>query len=165
MIKAPPPSSLTNLLSVQTLSQSSSSQSLSATTTPFNPKSHIFLLNFLTAPPESQTLPASPPFCQVFSSLLKTTSDHVLSTKPTKLTTSQISVSSLSETLQSSQLKFQRPSSISLPLLPSVTSLFTYKFPSCPTLTAHPSFSAPAATSCHHLVPHVLSKVLTPGSS
>ena len=80
--------------------------------------------------------------------------------------TSQISVSSLSETLHSSQLKFQRPSSIPLPLLSSVTSLFTSTFPSSPTLTAHPSFSAPPATSCHHLVPHLPSKVLTvtPGS-
>ena len=79
LIRSPPPSSVprSNLLSVQTPSQSSSSQSLSATATPFNPKHQKFLLNSPTAPPKSQTLTASPPFHQDFSSSLKTTSDHI----------------------------------------------------------------------------------------
>ena len=67
-IRLPPPSSLTrsNLLSAQPLPQSSSSQSLSYTATPFNPKHQIIFHNSPTAPPKSQTLTASPPFRQVF---------------------------------------------------------------------------------------------------
>ena len=81
LIILPPPSSLSrsNIPSVETLSQSSSSQSLSATATPFNPKCQKFFLDTPTAPPKFQTLPASPPFCQVFSSPLKTTADHMSS--------------------------------------------------------------------------------------
>ena len=69
------PSSLTrsNLLSAKPLPQSSSSQSILATATPFNPKHQIIFHNSLTAPPKSQTLTASPPFHQDFSSSLKTT--------------------------------------------------------------------------------------------
>ena len=68
LIISPPPSSLTssNLLSAQPLPQSSSSQSLSATATPFNPKHQIIFHNSLTAPPKSQTLTASPPFRKKF---------------------------------------------------------------------------------------------------
>ena len=46
LIRSPPPSSVprSNLLSIQTPSQSSSSQSLSATATPFNPKRQNFCL-------------------------------------------------------------------------------------------------------------------------
>ena len=63
LIRSPPPSSLTksNLLSAQQFPQSSSSQSLSATATPFNPQHQIIFLNSLTAPPKSQTLTASLP--------------------------------------------------------------------------------------------------------
>ena len=70
LIRSPPPTSLarSNLLSAQTLSQPSSSQSLSATATPFKPKRQIILHNSLTAPPKSQTLIASPPFHQDFTS-------------------------------------------------------------------------------------------------
>ena len=162
LIRSPPPSSVprSNLLSVQTPSQSSSSQSLSATATPFNPKHQKFLLNSPTAPPKSQTLTASPPFHQDFSSSLKTTSDHIPSAKPIKLITSPTSASSSTGTPQSSQIKFQPPSSIQLPLLSTVTSPYTTTFASSPTPTAHPSFSAPPSTSCHHLVPHPPSKVL-----
>ena len=55
LIRSPPPSSLTrsNLLSAQPLPQSSSSQSLSATATPFNPKHQIIFHNSPAAPPES----------------------------------------------------------------------------------------------------------------
>ena len=104
LIISPPPPSLSrsNFPSVQTLSQLSSSQSLSATATPFNPKCQNFLLDTPTAPPKLQTLPASPSFRQVFSSPLKTTSDHMSPAKPTKLITSPTSVSSSSETPQSS---------------------------------------------------------------
>ena len=68
LIRSPPPSSLprSNFLSAQPLSQSSSSQSLSATATPFNPKHQIIFYNSPTAPPKSQTLPASPAFRQDF---------------------------------------------------------------------------------------------------
>ena len=68
LIRSPPPSSLlrSNFLSAQPLSQSSSSQSLSATATPFNPKHQIIFHNSLTAPPKSQTLTASPPFRKKF---------------------------------------------------------------------------------------------------
>ena len=87
LIRLPLPSSLTrsNLLSAKPLPQSSSSQSILATATPFNPKHQIIFHNSLTAPPKSQTLTASPPFHQDFSSSLKTTFDHVSSAKPTKL--------------------------------------------------------------------------------
>ena len=91
-IRSPPPSSVprSNLLSIQTPSQSSSSQSLSATATPSNPKRQKFLLNSLTAPPKSQILTASPRFHQDFSSSLKTTSDHIPFAKPIKLITSPL---------------------------------------------------------------------------
>ena len=100
LIRSPPPSSLarSNLLSAQPLSQSSLSQSLSATATPFNPKHQIIFHNSPTAPPESQTLTASPPFRQDFSSSLKTTSDHISSAKPTKFIISPTSTSSSTDT-------------------------------------------------------------------
>ena len=68
LIRSPLPYSLTrsNLLSAQPLSQSFSSQSLSAIATPFNPKNQIIFHNSLTAPPKSQTLTASPPFRKKF---------------------------------------------------------------------------------------------------
>ena len=162
LIRSPHPSSLTrsNLLSAQPLSQSSSSQSLSATATPFNPKHQIILHNSPTAPPKSQTLTASPPFRQDFSSSLKTTSDHMPSAKPTKLITSPTSASSSTDTPQSYQIQFQPPSTIPLPLLSTVTSPCNPTFPSFPTPTTHSSFSAPPSSSCHHLVPHPTSKIL-----
>ena len=144
-----------------------SSQSLSATATPFNLKCQNFTLNSLTAPSKLQTLTASPSFRQDFSSPLKTASDHMPSSKPTKVLTSSTSESSSSDIPQSSQIKLQPPSSIPLPLLPTVTFPCTPTFPSSSTPTAHSSFSAPLFTSLHHLVPHPPSKVLpaTPGSS
>ena len=76
LIRSPLPSSVprSNLLSVQILSQSSSSQSLSlsATVTPFSAKYQIILHNSPTAPPKSQTLTASPPFYQDFTTSLLT---------------------------------------------------------------------------------------------
>ena len=168
LIRSPPPSSLTrsNLLSAQPLPQSSSSQSLSATATPFNPKHQIIFHNSPTAPPKSQTLTASPPFRQDFSSSLKTTSDHMSSAKPTMLIISPTSASSSTDTPQSSQIQFQPPSNIPLPLLSTVTSPCTPTFPSSPTPTTHSLFSAPPSTSCHHLVPHPPLKVpATPDSS
>ena len=160
--RLPPPSSLhrSNLLSAQPLSQSSLSQSLSATATPFNPKHQIIFHNSPTAPPKSQTLTASPPFRQDFSSSLKTTSDHMPSAKPTKLITSPTSASSSTDTPQSYQIQFQPPSTIPLPLLSTVTSPCNPTFPSFPTPTTHSSFSAPPSSSCHHLVPHPTSKIL-----
>ena len=106
LIRSPPPPSIprSNLLSIQTLSQSSSSQSLSATATPFNPKRQNFWLNSPTAPPKSQTLTASPLFHQDFSPSLKRTSDHIPSAKSTKLITSPTSASSATGTPQSSQI-------------------------------------------------------------
>ena len=82
LIRSPPPSLLTrsNFLSAQPLSQS-----LSATATTFNSKHQIIFHNSPTAPPKSQTLTASLHFRQDFSLSLKTTSDHMPSTKPTKL--------------------------------------------------------------------------------
>ena len=162
LIRSPPPSSLprSNFLSAQPLSQSSSSQSLSATATPFNPKHQIIFHNSSTAPPKSQTLTASPPFRQDFSSSLKTTSDHMPSAKPTKLITSPTSASSSTDTPQSYQIQFQPPSTIPLPLLSTVTSPCNPTFPSFPTPTTHSSFSAPPSSSCHHLVPHPTSKIL-----
>ena len=169
LIRSPPPSSLTrsNILSAQPLPQSSSSQSLSATATPFNPKQQIIFHNSPTAPPKSQTLTASPPFTQDFSSSLKTTSDHMSSAKPTKLIISPTSVSSSTDTPQSSQIQFQPPSTIPLILLSTATSPCTPTFPSFPTPTTHSLFSAPPSTSCHHLVPHPALKKLpeTPDSS
>ena len=101
-----------------------------------------------------------------FSSSLKTTSEHMLSAKPTKLITSPTSASSSTDTPQSYQIQFQPPSTISLPLLSTVTSPYTPTSPSTPTATTHSLFSAPPSTSCHHLVPHLPSKVLpaTPDS-
>ena len=169
LIRLPPPSSLlkSNLVSAQTLSQSSSSQSLLATATPFNPKHQITLHNSPTAPPKSQILTASPPFRQDLSSSLKTTSDHMSSAKPTTLITSSTSASSSTDTLQSSQIQFQPLSTIPLPLLSNVKSPCTPTFPSSPTLTTQSLFSAPPSKSCHHLVPHPPSKILpaTPDSS
>ena len=169
LIRLPPPSSLlkSNLVSAQTLSQSSSSQSLLATATPFNPKHQIILHNSPTAPPKSQILTASPPFRQDLSSSLKTTSDHMSSAKPTTLITSSTSASSSTDTLQSSQIQFQPLSTIPLPLLSNVKSPCTPTFPSSPTLTTQSLFSAPPSKSCHHLVPHPPSKILpaTPDSS
>ena len=167
LLRSPSPSSLprSNFLSVQTLSQASSSQSPSVTATPFNQKHQIILLNSLTASPKSQTLIASLPFRQDFSPSLKTTSDHFSSAKPTKLITSPISASSSTDTPQSSQLKFQPPSNIPLPPLSTVASPCTPTLPSSPTPTDHCLFSAPP--SCHHLALHPPSKVLpaTPDSS
>ena len=158
LIRSPPPSSLSrsNFLSVQTLYLSSLPQSLSATVTSFNPKCQTFLLISPTAPPKLQILTATPPFCQDFPSALKITSYHMPSAEPTKLLTSPTSASFSSDSLQPSQLKFQSSTSISLPLLSTVTSPCTPTFPSCPTTTAHSSFSAPPSTSRHHLVPHPL---------
>ena len=82
--------SLINLL--PPLFQSPPSQSLLVTARPFSPKFQRFLLNFPTAPPNLQNFPASPPFLQVFSSPLKTNSDHMSSTKPTKLITLPTSI-------------------------------------------------------------------------
>ena len=135
LIRLPPPSSLlrSNFLSAQPLSQSSSSQSLSATVTPLNPTHLIIFHNSPTAPPKSQTLTASPPFRQDFSSSLKTTSDHMSSAKPTKLIISPTFTSSSTDTSQSSQIHFQPPSIIPIPLLSAVTSPCTLTFPSSPT--------------------------------
>ena len=169
LIRSPPPSSLprSNLLLAQPLAQSSSSQSLSATATPFNQKYQIILHNSLTVPPKSQTLTASPPFRQDFSSSLKTTSDHMSSAKPTKLITSPTSASSSTDTPQSFQIQFQPPSNIPRPLLSTVTSPCNPTFPSSPTTTTQSLFFPPPSTPCHHLVPHPPSKVLpaTPDSS
>ena len=136
LIRSLPPSSLprSNLL-VQILSQSCSSQSLSATATPFNTKRQIILHNSLTTSPKSQTLTGSRPFHQDFSSSLKTTSDHMPSVKATELITLPTSTSSSTDTRQSSQLKFQPPSNIPLPFLSTVTSACTPTFPSSPTPT------------------------------
>ena len=89
------------------------------------------------------------------------------SAKPTKLITSPTSASSSTDTPQSSQIQFQPPSNISLPLLSTITSLCTPTFPSSPTRTTHSLSSAPPSTSCHHLVSYPPSKVLpaTPDSS
>ena len=89
------------------------------------------------------------------------------STKPTKLINPPTSASSSTGTPRSSQLKFQLPSSIQIPLASTVTPPYTPTFPSSPTPTAHFLFSVPRSTSCHHLVPHPPSKVLpaTPASS
>ena len=58
-IRSPPPSSIprSNLLSIQTPSQSSSSQSLSATATPFNLKRQKILLNSLLHHPFIKIFP------------------------------------------------------------------------------------------------------------
>ena len=63
LIISPPPPSLPklNLPSIQTLSQSSSSQSLLATATPFNPRCQNFLLNSPTASKHSFSFSAPPP--------------------------------------------------------------------------------------------------------
>ena len=79
-----------------------------------NTKCQSILLDTPTAPPKFQTLSASPPFRQVFSLPLKTTYYHMSSAKPTMLIPSPNSVSSSSETPQSSQLKFQPVSNIPL---------------------------------------------------
>ena len=84
----------------------------------------------------------------------------MLFTKQRKLVTSPSSGSSSFKTLQSSQLKFQIPSSIPFPLVSTVISSCTPTFPSSPTLSVHPSFSAAPPTSRHHLVTHLPSKAL-----
>ena len=86
------------------------------------------------------------------------------SAKPTKLITLPTSASSSTDTLQLSQLKFQPPSNISLPFLSTVTSPYTPTFPSSATPTTHSLFSTSPSTTCHHLIPHLPSKVL-PASS
>ena len=70
LIISPPLFSLlkSNLPSVKTISRLSTSQSLPATATPFNPKCQNFFFNSPTAPPKFQTS-ASPPFQEVFPSL------------------------------------------------------------------------------------------------
>ena len=126
------------VLSPQSSSQSSSSpQSLSATATPFNPECHIFLLDTPTGQPKFQALPASRPFRRVFSWTLKTTFEHMLCAKPTKLIASRTSVSSSSEIPQLSQLKFQKSFSILLPFLYAVTLHVLFLF--CPLL--HPQLT------------------------
>ena len=82
------------------------------------------------------------------------------SAKPTKLIISPTSASSSTGTSQSSQIQFQLPSTIPLPLLSTVTSPCIPTFPSFPTPTTHSLYSAPPSTSCHHLVPHPPSKIL-----
>ena len=108
LIRLSPPSSLTrsNFLSAQLLPQSSSSQGLSATAIPFNPKHQIIFHNSQTDPAKSQTLTTSPSFRQDFFSSLKTTSDRMPFAKPTKLITSLTSTSSSTDTPQSSQIHF-----------------------------------------------------------
>ena len=143
-IRSPPPPSLprSNLLLVQTHSQSSSSQSLSAIATPFQPKWQFFLLISPTAPPKLQACitNASPPFREDFYSAFKTTSDHMPSAKPTNLITSLTSASSSSEIPQTSQLTFLPPSSIPLTLLSTVTSPCTPTFSYSPTPQLIPHF-------------------------
>ena len=85
----------------------------------------------------------------MFCSPLKTTFEHMLCAKPTKLIASPTSVSSSSEIPQLSQLKFQKSFSILLPFLYAVTSPCTLPFLSSLTPTAHPSFSAPPPTPRH----------------
>ena len=85
----------------------------------------------------------------------------MLFTKQRKLVTSPTSGSSSFETPQSSQLKFQTPSSIPFPLVSTVISSCTPTFPSSPTLSVYPSFSAAPPTSRHHLVTHPPSKALS----
>ena len=163
-----------NLPSVKPFSKSSSSQSLSATATRFNPKCQNCMLSYPTLP-KFETLSTSPPFRQVFSSPIKTTSDYMSSTEVSKLVTSLTSISSSFKTPRPSQLKFQPPSSITSRLLSTVVFLCAPTFPSSPILTALPSFSAPPPTSRHHylyLVPtpstschHQLHCIPTPPTS
>ena len=95
-----------------------------------------------------------------------TTYEHMSSAKPTKLITSPTPASSATYTPQSSQIQFQPPSNIPLPLLSTVTSPCTPTSPSSPTPTTHSLFFAPPSISCHHIVPNPPSKVLpaTPDS-
>ena len=139
LIRSPPPSSLlrSNLLSVRILSQSTSSQPLSATAALFNPKRQFFFAKFSDWSTKSKTLTASPRFLRYFSSSLKTNSHHMLSAKSTNSITSPNSGSSSTDTLQSSQLKFQPPSNIPLPFLSTATSWCTPTFPSSPTPATH----------------------------
>ena len=165
MIRSPPPSFVprSNLLSVQTLSQSSPLQSQQHPSTR-NVKLFCLILRLLH---QNHKHWLHPPFHQDFSSSIQKTSDHKPSAKPNKLIYQPTSASSLTGTPQSSQLKFQLPTSIPIPLVSTVAPPYTPTFPSCPTPTAHFSFSTPPSTSYHHLVPHPPSKVLpaTPGSS
>ena len=85
-------------------------------------------------------------------------SDLMPSAKPTKLITSPTSTPSSTDTPQSSQIHFQSPSAIPIPLLSTVTSPCTSTFPSFPTPTTHSLFSAPPSMTCHHLVPHLHQK-------
>ena len=91
----------------------------------------------------------------------------MLSAIPTKLITLPTYVSSSSKTPQPPQLKFQPPSSISLPLLTTLKSPCTPTFPYSPTQIVHPLCPVPPPTSRHHLVPHPPSKALpaTPSPS
>ena len=84
----------------------------------------------------------------------------MLFTKQRKLVTSPTSGSSSFETPQSSQLKFQTPSSIPFPLVSTVMSSCTPTFSSSPTLSVHPSFSAAPPTARHHPLTHPSSKAL-----
>ena len=168
LVRSPSPSSLPRSnLSVQTLSQSSSSQSLSATATPFNPKHQIIFHNSLTAPPKSQTLTASPSFCQDFSSSHKTTSDHMSSAKPTKLIKLHQPLHLLQLILHS-HLEYNFNHHLTLHfhfhLLQHLHVLLLFHPLLYP--QTHILFSAPPSTSCHHLIPHPPSKVpATPDSS
>ena len=165
MIRSSPTSSVprSNLLSVQRLSQSPPLQSQQHPST-WNVKLFCLILQLLH---QNHKHWLHPPFRQDFSSSIQKTSDHMPSTKPTKLINPPTSASSSTGTPRSSQLKFQLPSSIQIPLASTVTPPYTPTFPSSPTPTAHFLFSVPRSTSCHHLVPHPPSKVLpaTPGFS
>ena len=160
-------SCLSNLFSAEPLSQSSSSQSLSATATSFNPKHKIIFHNSPTAPPKSQTLTASPSFCQDFSSSRKTTSDHMSSAKPTKLIKLHQPLHLLQLILHS-HLEYNFNHHLTLHfhfhLLQHLHVLLLFHPLLYP--QTHILFSAPPSTSCHHLIPHPPSKVpATPDSS
>ena len=159
-------SCLSNLLSAEPLSQSPSSQSLSATAPSFNPKHKIIFHNSPTAPPKSQTT-ASPSFCQDFSSSRKTTSDHMSSAKPTKLKKLHQPLHLLQLILHS-HLEYNFNHHLTLHfhfhLLQHLHVILLFH----PLLYSqtHILFFAPRSTSCHHLIPHPPSKVpATPDSS
>ena len=101
------------------------------------PETSIFFAKFSDWSTKSKTLTASPRFLRYFSSSLKTNSHHMLSAKSTNSITSPNSGSSSTDTLQSSQLKFQPPSNIPLPFLSTATSWCTPTFPSSPTPATH----------------------------
>ena len=162
LIRSPPPSSLlrSNLLSVRILSQSTSSQPLSATAALFYPKRQIFFAKFSDWSTKSKTLTASPRFLRYFSSSLKTNSHHMLSAKSTNSITSPNSGSSSTDTSQSSQLKFQPHLTFHFHfyLLQHLDVLLLFHPFLHPQLT--PYIFTPLSTSCHHLVPNPPSKVL-----